>query len=65
VDTIKVCPSLAYASTLILWKPLTPMQSRPRTSRQEAAELSNVIQQTTEVIEQRKEHQKRQVGIYC
>jgi len=35
-------------------------QSRPRTSRQEAAEISNVIQQTTEVIEQRKEHQKRQ-----
>lgn len=42
-----------------------PVQSRPRTSRQEAAELSNVIQQTTEVMEQRKEHQKRQVGIYC
>lgn len=42
-----------------------PVQSRPRTSRQEAAEISNVIQQTTEVIEQRKEHQKRQVGIYC
>lgn len=40
------------------------MQSQPRTSHQEAAEISSVIQQTTQVMEHRKvQSQKRQVSV--
>lgn len=40
------------------------MQSQPRTSHQEAAEISSVIQQTAQVMEHRKEqHQNRRVSV--
>ena len=40
------------------------MQSQPRTSHQEAAEISRVIQQTAQVMEHRKEqHQNRRVSV--